>query len=380
MDYDYQRKGRYFAQIAGGMEGLGAAEIEELGASETAEAYRGLYFSADRDALYRINYLTRLCTRILAPLTSFKCHSSKYLYRRAREIDWTAFLGAEHTFAVFASVANSAIRHSHYAALCLKDAVVDTFRDATGERPDVDTLDPDVWFNLYIDNNMATISIDTSGGSLHRRGYRSAAGAAPMQETLAAAIVRLSEWNGSRPLIDPMCGSGTLLCEALMACCRIPAGYLRRRWGFTALPDFEPQLWKTVREKANAEIREIPSGLLLGNDVDRDAVRQAKENLRRLPSGDRVEIQLGDYRQLAGFENHVILCNPPYGVRLQKDTDLGGFYRELGDFLKQHCKGSTAYIYFGERQWIPAVGLHPQWRKPLVNGALDGRLVKLDLY
>ncbi|MBN1541704.1 class I SAM-dependent RNA methyltransferase, partial [candidate division KSB1 bacterium] len=194
MEFEYRKNNRFFAQIAGGMEEMGAEELQELGATETATAYRGLYFSADRAGLYRINYLTRLCTRILAPLAAFSCHSSKYLYRRAREIDWTEFLTADQTFAVFATTVNSSIRHSLYAALTLKDAVVDSFRQAVGSRPNVDTLNPHVWFNLHIENNRAVISLDTSGGSLHRRGYRKSTGEAPMQETLAAAIVRLSEW------------------------------------------------------------------------------------------------------------------------------------------------------------------------------------------
>ena len=190
----YQNHSQYFAQIADGIEELGVAELTELGAANVRAVFRGAYFNADADALYRINYCTRLATRVLAPLVRFDCHSTKYLYKRAREVPWADLLGVDETFAVFSDVANSAIRHSKYASLVLKDAIVDTFREASGDRPNIDTRDPSLWLNLYIHNDQATISLDTSGGSLHRRGYRQQTGEAPMQETVAAAIVRLSGW------------------------------------------------------------------------------------------------------------------------------------------------------------------------------------------
>ncbi len=213
----YQKTGRYFAQIADGLEELGADELSELGASEISPIYRGIYFQAGSAVLYGINYRSRLITRVLAPLITFDCHSAKYLQKTAMSIRWQDIFPLEKTFAVFATVSHSTIRHSQYAALCLKDAIVDTFREHCGKRPNVKTPDPDLWINLHIEKNRATISIDTSGGSLHRRGYRSQSVDAPIQETVAAAILRLSGWDGSSPLYDPMCGSGTLVCEALMS-------------------------------------------------------------------------------------------------------------------------------------------------------------------
>ena len=222
-EFVYQHSERYFAQVAGGMEEMAADELCRLGAEEPSLAYRGLYFNAGKAALYRINYQSRLINRVLAPLFIFKCHSAKYLYIQASKISWPALFTPENTFAVFASVSHSHIRHSKYAAQKLKDAIVDTFRRQTGKRPDVERHTPDVWINLYIINNRATISLDTSGGSLHRRGYRVKSVEAPMQETFAAAILLLSEWTGDTPLHDPMCGSGTLLAEALMICSQTPA-------------------------------------------------------------------------------------------------------------------------------------------------------------
>ncbi len=222
--YAYQQNHRYFAQVAEGLEEPAADELKPLGAREIRLAYRGLYFEADPAALYRINYQSRLATRVIATLLVVACHTTDTLYKRAKSLAWKEFFSAEQTLAVFANVSHSKIRHSQYAALCLKDAIVDYFREECGRRPSVERSDPDVWISLFIDKDRAAIGIDTSGGSLHRRGYRKEAVEAPMQETVAAAILRRAEWDGSRPLHDPMCGSGTLLAEALMHYCRIPAG------------------------------------------------------------------------------------------------------------------------------------------------------------
>ena len=378
--YKYQEFPRFFAQIAGGSEELGAAELTELGATETSAAYRGVYFSADHEALYRINYCSRLATRVLAPLTSFNCHNPDYLYRTAREIDWSDFLDPASTFAVFANLSNSKIRHSKYAALRVKDAVVDQFREATGRRPSIDTRDPDLWLNLYIENNHATISLGTSGGSLHRRGYRSGAGDAPLQETVAAAIIRMTGWNGERPLYDPMCGSGTLAAEALMHYCRIPAAYLRDRFGFERLPDFDEALWHRVKAEADGAVRPLPDGLIAGSDVDGEVVERARANLRTLPSGENVALRRADFRELPPLEDVTLVVNPPYGVRMGRAEQAGSLITELGDFLKQKCTGSTAYIYVGKPALLKSVGLRSAWKKPLVNGALEGRLARFDLY
>ncbi len=377
--YQYQQTNRYFAQIAGGLEETGVEELTELGATDITPGYRGMYFNADAAALYRINYRTRLITRVLAPLLTFDCHSDQYLHQTAQNIEWSDFLSPDSTFAVFATVSDSKINHSKFAALRLKDAIVDQFRDATGERPSIDTRNPDVWLNLRIKNDQAVISLDTSGGSLHRRGYRVGSVQAPMQETVAAAAVRFSGWDGETPLVDPMCGSGTLLCEALMHYALIPASYLRSSFGFERLPDFDANLWKKEKETADSQIREIPAGLITGSDIDPEAVISTRRNLKALPGGDAVRTKQADFRMLE-IKDATIICNPPYGMRLRRGEDMAEFYKSLGDFLKQRCTNSTAYIYFGKREWIKSLGLRTTWKKPLVNGALDGRLVKVEVY
>ena len=239
--YQYQKSKTYFAQIADGFEELALDELKRLGADTVEPAYRGIRFSARPEALYRINYQSRLVSRVLAPMVSFRCRNRDDLYREARSVDWPGLFSLEDTFGIFANVSdNENLRHSKFAALCLKDAVADQFRKRMGKRPYVDKTRPDLWIHLLIRRQHATISIDTSGGSLHRRGYRRSPVAAPMKETLAAAVLALSGWQGDTPLYDPMCGAGTLLCEAMLTACRIPAGYLRSRFGFERLPDFDP--------------------------------------------------------------------------------------------------------------------------------------------
>lgn len=378
--FAYQKNNRYFAQIADGLETLGVTEIEKLGGLEVKTAFRGIHFSAAPADLYRITYGSRLCSRILAPLISFDCHSTKYLYQTAVKLPWHELLGLDTTFAIYATVANSTISHSQHAALVVKDALVDALRERTGDRPNVDTNNPDLRLALRIEDNHATISIDVAGDSLHRRGYRVESVAAPMQETLAAAIIRLADWDGERPLADPMCGSGTLLCEALMHVCRIPAGFLRNRFGFERLPDFDADAWQQVQEEENQHIRELPAGLISGSDISAKAVAAARANLDMLPSGDKVNLGTRPFAKIETLTNHLIVCNPPYGVRLGQEEEAAARIKEFGDFLKQKCTGSSALLYLGQRALIKKVGLKTTWKKPLNNGGLEGVLARYDLY
>lgn len=379
--FQYQQSQRYFAQLAQGFEEIAAEELAALGCTDITPGFRGLHFSADQATLYVVNYASRLVTRILAPLHTFRCADRDDLYRAVRDIHWPAFFSLEQTFGIFANVTgNRKLTHSKFAALCVKDAIVDGFRDACGQRPDVDRSDPDIWLNLYIEKDRATLSLDTSGGSLHRRGYRVQTVEAPMQETLAAAVVTLSQWQGVKPLVDPMCGSGTLLCEALMHLCAIPAGYLRSGFGFRHLPDYDAAKWQRIKASVDARMRPMPAGAIAGSDIDAAAVKAARANCRRLPGGDAIDVTRADLHALPGFENKVLLINPPYGVRLKGETALEEFYQALGNFLKRRCTGAEAYIYFGNRELLKHIGLRPAWKKALRNAQLDGRLAKFELY
>lgn len=378
--YLYQKKYRFFAQVADSLKDAAIQELKYLGGVDISPSFRGIYFTAPKETLYGITYMSRLISRVLAPIVSFDCYNTDTLYKHARQFQWDDFFDEGHTFAVFANVSESRINHSKFAALRVKDGIVDYFLENAGKRPKVAPIDPDITINLHIGKNIATISVDVSGGALHRRGYREASVSAPIQETAAAGIIRMTGWNGKVPLYDPMCGSGTLLCEALMHYCRIPAGVLRERFGFEHLPDFSQSAWRRVKESANGRIREIPEGMISGSDMVDGAVSASRTNLMGLHYGIRVPVKKADFRDLPGLKNQVIVTNPPYGIRMGKDMDMPTFYKELGDFLKQKCTGSTAYIYFGDPGHIRNIGLKPAWKKPLKSGGLDGRLVKYELF
>jgi putative N6-adenine-specific DNA methylase len=378
--YNYQKTNRYFAQAADDIKDIAEEELLSFGAQNTSQAYRGIYFTANIKSLYTINFHSRLINRVLAPLISFNCRSDDLLYKKSLQVNWEDFLDPSKTFAVFASVTNSSIKHSKFASLRLKDAIVDYFRKRTGKRPSIDTREPDVWFNLHIDNNEATISIDTSGGSLHRRGYRKQNIQAPMVETLAAAIINYSGWNSKSPMCDPFCGSGTLLCEAYMFASNTPASIFRKRFGFERLPDFNLSLWKKIKKDALENITPINKNTIVGSDISSDAVNASIDNCKVIDKENVIEIGNYDVFDIDKIDGSTIICNPPYGIRIGKTDDLGDFYKRFGDFLKQRCKNSTAFIYFGDRKFIKNIGLKPSWKKPLSNGGLDGRLVKYELY
>jgi len=378
--FTYQKTNRYFAQVAPGLESLAAAELTALGAEEIKNGYRGLYFNAGRAALYTINYRSRFCSRILAPLLRFDCHSEKYLRKTAKKIDWQQILAPDATFAVSANTSNSRLRHSQYAALCVKDAVADYFMEQCGKRPNVDRLHPDVRLHLHLENNKATVYLDTSGGALHRRGYRTASVEAPLQETVAAAIIANSGWEGETPLYDPFCGSGTLLLEAHMRYCRIPAGWLRKEFGFLRLPDFDEQTWQVVKSDADRGIRPLPEGLIGGSDLDPAAVKAARTNAARLPFGDKIRIVRKDVAELDRQERRTIICNPPYGIRLKRDDGAAELLAAFGTILRQRCPQSNAYVFLGKKELARHLGLRAAWKKPLSTGGLDGVLLKYEIF
>ncbi len=378
--YLYQKKKRYFAQVTGGLEDLAIQEVKELGGYGCETAYRGIYFSCEMKNLYKIVYRSRILTRVLAPLVQFRALDDKQLYGNAKSIKWNDIFSLQKSFKIYANTSHSKLRHSTYAAQVLKDAIADQFREKTGQRPSVDKDNPDVVINLYIHSDKATISLDLSGESLHKRKYRKTSTKAPMQETLAAAIIRASQWQGETPLYDPMCGSGTLLSEALMHYCRVPAAYFKDKFGFYHLPDFDEKDWLFVKQLADEKIRELPQGLIAGSDSDAEAIKAAGENLSTFEEGVKVGLKISSFENLPVMNNYTIITNPPYGVRMGREKELQELYTKFGDFLKNSCKNSTAYVYCGNRELIKYIGLRTSFKMPMKNGDLDGRLIKLDIY
>jgi putative N6-adenine-specific DNA methylase len=379
---EYVEHRRFFAACSRGLEPLLVEELRELGAEPEVPGLRGVSFRADSATLYRVVYATRLASRVLAPLLTFDCHSDKYLYKTARTIDWDRLLDPDRTFVIDASVSESHIDHSQFAAQRLKDAVCDHFRERTGRRPSVERRTPDLRIYLHLRNNRAVIGIDAGGGALHRRGYRTESVEAPLQETLAAAIVRLSGWDAERPLHDPMCGSGTLLAEAVLHATRTPSAWLRAEGSppWAVLPDFDAAVWNTVKAELDGAVRELPENLVSGADVDMSAVRASRTNLGNVPGGGRVRIGRHDARELALEEPTTVLANPPHGVRLGARQEVEVLYKAFGDALKRRCTGSTAFVLCGDVKLVGSLGLRPSKRVPLWNGGLECRLARLDLY
>jgi putative N6-adenine-specific DNA methylase len=380
--YQYQENPRFFAQTQRLLEPVAMEELQELGAVRCKDSFCGVYFQASPGVLYKIVYCARTIIRVLAPLVTFSCPSKEALYKAGYNIPWSEFFSLKETFAIHANVSDSSITHSGYAAFLLKDAIVDYFRKKYGKRPDVDPREADIRFGLNIRQDRAIISLDISGESLHRRGYRVAPVTAPLQETLAAAILRISAWQADKPLLDPMCGSGTFLAEALMKYSHIPAGFNRKTFGFFYLPDFDAKTWEKVKKACDKNFQPAPPGLILGSDNDKLAVKAARQNLNRIPGGPQVPVKHKDFQDLENAENHFLIAKPPYGVRIDKGKreKLQDLYRQFGDFLKQKCQGSTAYILCGEKELTKHIGLKISRRIPLYNGPLETRLIKIEVY
>jgi len=380
LEYLYERESQYFAQVAESIKDIAMDELKYLGAYDLQAVFRGIWFKASKKDFYRINYFARLVSRILAPLVRFECHDKDQLYKAAKKIRWEEFFTPRKTFSIVANVAESEITHSNFAGLRVKDAIADYFRDRTNKRPSVNSKEPFIIINIHIHKNFATLAIDASGGPLHKRGYREESVSAPMQETVAASIIKLSQWDGTIPLYDPMCGSGTLLCEALMKHCRVPAQVFRTWFGFERLPDFDADLWEQIKKEAKDNLRELKKDMIAGSDISEHSVTAAKTNIMGLHFGGKVNIEQRDFQEIESLENHLIVANPPYGIRMGKEQNLNKFYKNLGLFLRNRCKKSTAFIYFGEPKYIKKLPLAPSWKRPLRIGGLDGKLVKYELF
>ena len=378
--YLYQQHSQFFSQHAPGSEKAANSELIKLGAESIKNGHLGFYFKSDINHIFKIVYESRISTRILAPLVHFECHSEKYLYKTAKQIDWSDFLTSSKTFSINANVSNSKIKNSRYASYILKDAIIDQFRENNNERPNVNKYFPDLQLNLYIHQNSARISIDLGGGSLHKRGYRKNSIDAPMQENLAATIIEFAEWDKKTSIYDPFCGSGTLLIEAAMKFTNTPSAYLRPKFGFLRLPEFDATRWNKIKSDSNKNIKDLPYGLIKGSDIDSNAVNNAKKNLKILNFDSNIEIKTMDFKNISNLSEHLIVTNPPYGLRQKNPDEVSILLKEFGDFLKQKCTGSTALIYFGEKTLAKKLGLKPNAKIPLNAGGLEGVLCRYSLY
>lgn len=371
----------YFATVARSLESIAAAEIESLGAKEVRPDFTGVHFVGDKATLYRVNLWARTIFRVLVPLREFYCPNSDILYQEVQKIFWDKYLQSHQTLAVNCTGSNQELNHTHYTALQVKNAIVDQQRRKSGQRSTIDAKNPDVLVNVHIKQDRCILSLDSSGASLHRRGYRQAMGSAPLKETLAAAILDMAQWDASLPFLDPLCGSGTLPLEAGLKALNIAPGLFRQKFGFESFHDFDRQLWQMMLNEAkNSRIHELKAPIW-GSDRDADVLTQAYGNAVRCGIEHQIQFTQTELASVeAPADSGMIICNPPYGERLGEAQELGALYKSLGDIFKQRFKGWTAFILTGNKELAKKVGLKASRRIPVYNGAIPCTLLKYELY
>ena len=364
----------FFASCPRGLEALLAAELAALGALNAKTALGGVAFEGDLATCYRANLESRLATRVLMQLAHVPYRSEEDIYQAALAVRWPEWFSEKQSLRVDVTAIRSPLKSLDFITLRIKDAVCDRFRADCGSRPDVDTRAPDVRIHGFFDAESVTLYLDTSGEPLYKRGYRRDAGEAPLKENLAAGILLLAGWDAREPLLDPMCGSGTLVIEAAMMALGVPPGHARG-FGFERLKGFDARLWKALREAALAR-REKPRRLeIFGRDRYGDELKRARLNLEAAGFADCVELKQAEVLESsAPAQGGVLVANPPYGVRLGEDAALAEFYPKLGDALKKYYAGWRCYLFSGDPRLPKLIRLQASKRTPLFNGALECRL------
>ncbi|NNF82027.1 MAG: class I SAM-dependent RNA methyltransferase [Flavobacteriaceae bacterium] len=362
-----------------GFEEILAEELLRLGAQDVKKGVRHVSFYGDKGFMYKANLSLRTAIKVLKPIKSFKVFNEDDLYRKIKNIRWEDYLSESGSLAVDATVHSTQFTHSKYVALKVKDAIVDRFREQTGTRPDVDLRFPDLKINIHIDRQFCTVSIDSSGESLHRRGYKLATNIAPINEVLAAGLIILSGWKGQSDFMDPMCGSGTILIEAAMIACNIPPNLMRKEFAFERWTDWDQDLFDTIEESLLKKVRDFPYKII-GYDKAPSAIRKAKENIRNAELSDFIEVTHEDFFKTSKSTEgplHMVF-NPPYGERL--DIDMQSFYSQLGTTLKHGYPGTNAWFITSNLEGLKHVGLRPSRKIKVYNAKLESRLVCYEMY
>ncbi len=367
----------YFATCARGLEPILARELTGLGASAVEPGRGGVRFEGDSALLYRANLWLRTAVRVLRPVLEADVFSPDELYDVVRTIDWKEYLTPEHTLAVDCNVRDSAITHSQYASRRVKDAICDQFRERVGVRPSVDVEQPMVGFNLHVHRNHAILSLDSSWGSLHKRGYRPIQTLAPLNEALAAGLLLQSGWEPLQPLVDPLCGSGTFCIEAAWIALNRPPGLTRKWFGFQGWPEFDRPLWNAIRDDARRGVRKELPAPIVGSDIHPGALDLARQNARGAGVGNLVELLRRDLRSARpaeGIGPGVVICNPPYGERIGDEKEWVGLYAQLGDVIGAHFRGWRLFVFTSNDRLARKVGLPVLGRVPFFNGKLACQL------
>lgn len=362
-----------------GLEEILAKELTQLGAQRVEMGTRMVSFYGDKGFMYKANLALRTALKILKPIKQFKVTDERSLYTGIQSVDWSAFINENQTFVVDVTMYSDVFNNSQFVALKAKDAVVDQFREKTGKRPSIDKDFPDLKINIHIDRETCSIALDSSGESLHQRGYRSATNIAPINEVLAAGILLLSGWDGKGDFMDPMCGSGTILIEAAMIACNIPANVNRKEFAFERWNDWDNDLFDKVLDSLLNKTREYHYNMI-GYDKAPSAVLKAKDNVENANLSEYIRIYNDNFFESEKTTEgplHMVF-NPPYGERL--DINLERFYREIGDTLKKKYPNTNAWFITGNLEALKFVGLKPSRKIKLFNGKLESRLVKYEMY
>ncbi|HQE55414.1 THUMP domain-containing class I SAM-dependent RNA methyltransferase [Tenuifilum sp.] len=367
------------AKTLQGLEEVLAEELKEIGAENIEVGCRSVSYYGTKETLYKSNFWLRTALRVLKPIYVFNARTIDEFYGNARKFDWTSVMELSHKFAVESVVNSELFPHSRYIALKLKDAIADQFRDRFGKRPFVDPKKPHITFHIHVNNDVCTVSLDSSGESLHRRGYRVAQDVAPINEVLAAGLIKLSGWNGDSVFIDPMCGSGTILIEAALIAYGIAPGIFRQHFGFENWLDFDEQLLQSIYNDDSRE-RDFEY-LILGRDISKQAIASAMENIKE--SGLNKKIDLGvasifDYNP-PKVDNGIVITNPPYGERLKKEQ-IENFYKQLSDVFKNKYAGYDVWIISSNQEALRSFGLRPSKKINLLNGALECKYQRFSMY
>lgn len=366
-----------------GLEPLLAQELTELGATDIQIGRRMVTFSGDKEMMYRANFCLRTAIRVLKPIKLFKAKSADDVYEAVKAIDWTEYLTPETTFAVDSVVFSPEFRHSKFVAYKVKDAIVDQFRERTGSRPNVSVSNPDIQLHIHISDYDATLALDSSGESLHRRGYRQETVAAPLNEVLAAGIILMTGWRGESDFLDPFCGSGTLCIEAALIARGIAPGVFRQGYAFEKWPDFDRDLFERIYNDDSND-REFEHHIY-GRDNDPKAVGIARRNVRAAGLSKDITIDEADFREVPLLSTDgeqsipLIITNPPYGERITS-PDLLGLYKTIGQKLKREFTGGEAWILSYREECFEEIGLRPSLKTPLYNGSLECELRKYVLF
>ncbi|KGG13333.1 MULTISPECIES: THUMP domain-containing class I SAM-dependent RNA methyltransferase [Prochlorococcus] len=366
---------KVLAVLPPGLETEGANELQALGALDVKPFKGSVFFQADLSCLYRVNLLARLPFRFLREIARFSCRSPKELYWNIQNaFNWNIWLHPSKTFRVDVSGISDLLPHTHFTALQVKNALVDFQRNNWGHRSDIDTEEPDICFHLHLNGHEAVLSLDTAAFSLHRRGYRPAMGLAPLKENLAAGLIRLTGWDFSTPLVDPLCGSGILLIEAVSMAIGIAPG-LNRSYLFENWPDFDSDLWDSQKDFAQGKALSRPKiSKIIGCEKDFNVANQAKDNIKEAGLEQFIEIHNSDFGDLElPNQKGFLVCNPPYGKRSGSEEDLPSLYQKLGSFCKQNASGWQLWLLSGNPNLSRYLYLKANKRVPISNGGIDCR-------